>query len=268
MACTCTTNERPIFDDIADHYDETRGAARHEEIDAISSILNGCRTLLDIGVGTGRIAKPLQDRGFFVTGVDLSIKMMERAKDKGIENLVIGDARKLPFLDKSFDASISVHVFHLVNDRRHMMLEAARVSRKYIMSLVNESSHEGQEGNGRRSKIWEIYLETRAEFGFPLEPSRRLPKRFRESSIAEEFKPFKKLLVGNFKRNFSTHDPAERFGKSSRYVELSRDIPEKVNSKILDKVQERIAGMKHTVADSLITEYLYVWRPKDILNQF
>ncbi|EQD76124.1 Methyltransferase type 11 domain protein, partial [mine drainage metagenome] len=110
---------------------------------------------------------------FLFTGVDLSIKMMERAKDKGIENLVIGDARKLPFLDKTFDTSTSVHVFHLVNDRRQMMLEAARVSRKFIMSLVNETNRERQEGNSRRSMVWEIYLETREEYGYPLEPSKR-----------------------------------------------------------------------------------------------
>lgn len=231
------------------------------------SALEGCRTILDIGVGTGRIAKPLQERGFLVTGVDLSIKMMERAKEKGVENLVIGDSRKLPFLDQSFDASISVHVFHLVNDRRQMMLEAARVSRKFIMSLVNETRHEGQEENSSRRLIWETYLEIREEYGFPLDLSKRSPRRFRESSIAEEFMPFKKVLVGNFKRDFRSHDPIERFRKSSRYVELSRDIPEEVNSKIINEVQEKISGIKQTIGSRVSTEYLYVWRPGDITDQ-
>jgi len=193
--------------------------------------------------------------------------MMERAKEKGVENLVIGDSRKLPFLDKSFDASISVHVFHLVNDRRQMMLEAARVSRKFIMSLVNETRHEGQEENSTRRLIWETYQKIREEYGFPLDLSKRSPRRFRESSIAEEFMPFKKVLVGNFKRDFISHDPIERFRKSSRYVELSRDIPEEVNSKIINEVQERISGIKHTTGSRVSTEYLYEWRPGDITDQ-
>ena len=60
------------FDSIADIYDSTREPATDAEISAISDALKGCETVLDVGVGTGRFAKPLSELGFHVTGVDIS----------------------------------------------------------------------------------------------------------------------------------------------------------------------------------------------------
>lgn len=56
-----------IFDDIADYYDSTRTKAKTVEIDAIADALGVCRSVLEIGIGTGRIAEPLQERGFQIT---------------------------------------------------------------------------------------------------------------------------------------------------------------------------------------------------------
>ena len=64
--------------------------------------------------------------------------MLEKAKEKGIGHLVIGDARNLPFLESSFDATLIVHVFHLIEDNRKVMQEAGRVTRKMVMSIVRE----------------------------------------------------------------------------------------------------------------------------------
>lgn len=68
--------------------------------------------ILDIGCGTGRHAVELANRGYNVTGVDLSGKMLEKASQKAMEAEVdiefrLADARNLPF-KKEFDLVIMI----------------------------------------------------------------------------------------------------------------------------------------------------------------
>ncbi|HYB04084.1 MAG TPA: hypothetical protein VED17_06460, partial [Nitrososphaerales archaeon] len=62
------------FDEIAPVYDETRGVLDDETSRGIKQMLekHGCHSILEIGVGTGRVALPLIKDDFQVTGVDLS----------------------------------------------------------------------------------------------------------------------------------------------------------------------------------------------------
>lgn len=88
--------------------------------------------LLEVGIGTGRIAMPLIARGLRYTGLDLSVEMLNvcRAKCNGISNrvsLVEGDAQDLPFDPESFDALIAVHVWHLIPNLELALSQAIRV---------------------------------------------------------------------------------------------------------------------------------------------
>ena len=73
------------FDPVADRYDDTRGysAAVAERIAQglmrVGPISAG-NHLLEIGIGTGRIALPLLREGVNVTGVDISSRMVERLR--------------------------------------------------------------------------------------------------------------------------------------------------------------------------------------------
>ena len=60
--------------------------------------------LIDIGCGTGGYAAALAERGWDVTGVDVSEDMLRRAEAKGVRT-VRADAATLPFEDASFDAA-------------------------------------------------------------------------------------------------------------------------------------------------------------------
>ena len=62
---------------------------------------DGCSTILEIGVGTGRVAKPLQDRNPKIVGVDISRGMIQRAREKRIERLILADASHLPIRARS-----------------------------------------------------------------------------------------------------------------------------------------------------------------------
>ncbi|HTF33879.1 MAG TPA: class I SAM-dependent methyltransferase [Myxococcota bacterium] len=131
--------ERPdesiVFDRAADRYDATRGfppgvAERVAALVQEAAELKPRARLLEIGVGTGRLALPLAARGLRVTGVDLSRSMMERllAKRGSLPvDVVHADAAQLPFKDTSFDAVLGVHVFHLIPRWRDVLREVARV---------------------------------------------------------------------------------------------------------------------------------------------
>jgi SAM-dependent methyltransferase len=124
------------YDSMADEYDATRESATQQEIDALARSLEGRRTVLDVGVGTGRFAKPLSELGFEVTGMDVSRRMLMKAREKGLRDLLLGDAYRMPFRDKSFDAAIIIHVLHVVVDWVTVMQDLGRVTKGQVMSIL------------------------------------------------------------------------------------------------------------------------------------
>jgi ubiquinone/menaquinone biosynthesis C-methylase UbiE len=71
------------FDQLAEHYDETRGGEHRgdeyaADIDAQLPLGEG--PILEIGVGTGVVALGLCRRGRDVFGLDLSAPMLARAR--------------------------------------------------------------------------------------------------------------------------------------------------------------------------------------------
>ncbi|OUM66280.1 hypothetical protein PIROE2DRAFT_59463 [Piromyces sp. E2] len=73
-------------------------------------------TLLDAGCGTAPMISLLKEKypDKKYTGVDLSEKMIEKAKEKNLENteFVVGDCENLPFEENSFDIVINSQSFH------------------------------------------------------------------------------------------------------------------------------------------------------------
>jgi SAM-dependent methyltransferase len=128
------------FDRVADVYDETRRALDEETLAGIKEMLvkYGCHAILEIGVGTGRVSSPLMKSGYDMTGVDVSRRMMEKARSKSLTNLVLGDGRNAPFRENSFDATLMAHVFHLLEDPLLVMREGARVGRVGVFALVRK----------------------------------------------------------------------------------------------------------------------------------
>ena len=132
------------FDPIAHRYDATR----YHPADIAQQIAKGLIALgpipangsiLEIGVGTGRIALPLLAEGVNVTGVDISTKMLDLLHAKladrqaaephrawGALAVHITDATALPFADHTFDAAVTVHVFHLIPAWRDALSEVFR----------------------------------------------------------------------------------------------------------------------------------------------
>jgi SAM-dependent methyltransferase len=92
------SDESTSFDPVAPFYDESSGPefsaqAIRATVDLLAE-LAGSGRVLELGIGTGRIALPLAARGISVTGIDASQGMVEqlRAKPGGADiPVVIGD---------------------------------------------------------------------------------------------------------------------------------------------------------------------------------
>jgi SAM-dependent methyltransferase len=101
------------------------------ETELIAANLRG-RTILDIGIGTGRASLPLLDHGLQVTGIDSSQAMLDecrrRAGDRPI-HLTPGDVTAVPFEDAGFDSAISLNVLTHFPNWRAVLPEWLRVVR-------------------------------------------------------------------------------------------------------------------------------------------
>lgn len=88
---------------FADVYDEWYGTAPPAEaaVEALAA-LAGAGPVLELGVGTGRIALPLAARGLRVRGIDASVQMVQRLRAKpgsGAIRVTIGDMATLELGD-------------------------------------------------------------------------------------------------------------------------------------------------------------------------
>jgi ubiquinone/menaquinone biosynthesis C-methylase UbiE len=213
------------FDPVASIYDATRWSGVPPEImkkllNTMKELFAGCRAIIDVGIGTGRFAEYFNDSGFNIVGVDVSLSMMAKAREKRLRNLVQADAHHLPFGDSAFDGAIMIHVLHLVRDWVHVVSEVGRVTRKVIVAEV-----EGGEGFSPRQR----YLELRKEMGYPL-------KRFNdgEAGLRRMVSPATVKLVGDYWTDVDVHVEIDSFDK--RRSSVSWDIPAEVNSRIIQRL--------------------------------
>ena len=121
------------YDMVADtydyHYDHRRGRKYHTHLsNHLMKALPEGGNLLDIGCGTGLFVEKYIQHGGQGTGLDLSEKMVAKARHRCPDcEFIVGTGEKLPFGDCSFDAVSSVLVFSYVRDPVAMLSEVYRV---------------------------------------------------------------------------------------------------------------------------------------------
>lgn len=164
------------FDRAAGFYDATRvvpdeiaAATTAAMLDQIQRANAG--RVLEIGIGTGRIARPLARRGVRVVGVDISWEMMARLRaqltpEHAAPALLLADATALPFADGSFRAAIVVHVFHVVSSMASCVAEIIRVLARggVLLHVTRRPSERTRRFWDASEDEWNRLLSTR---GFP-----------------------------------------------------------------------------------------------------
>ncbi|MDD4323224.1 MAG: class I SAM-dependent methyltransferase [Eubacteriales bacterium] len=94
---------------------------------------------LDVGCGTGALAKVLYEQGLEVTAVDHSRGMLKQAAkkllDTSVKLLEIAEDEPLPFPDNTFDLVVSSYVAHGLKPEDRLILyeEMKRVARQYVV---------------------------------------------------------------------------------------------------------------------------------------
>lgn len=155
------------FDQAVPYYDQTR-VDPPWVMDAIADSilregqLSHASRVLEIGVGTGRIALPVVARGVPVVGIDLSRAMMgELQKKIAGQNVRVAlaqaDANHLPFADGLFDCIYAVHVYHLVANWQDALRQALRVLTRGGTLLISYHVRRNDSPNRRlRDKLAEL----------------------------------------------------------------------------------------------------------------
>jgi ubiquinone/menaquinone biosynthesis C-methylase UbiE len=240
------------FDRVAGIYDATRWSGIPPELlkkllTTMKDLFAGCSTILDIGTGTGRFAEYFNDAGFNVVGIDVSLPMMGKARQKNLRNLIQADMHRLPFRDAAFDGAIMIHVLHLVRDWVQVVHEVGRVTRKVIVAEVEDG-----EGFNTRSR----YLELRREMGYSLD-------RFNdgEAGLRRLVRPVIVKLVSDDWTDVDVHEEIDSFDR--RKSSVSWDVPAEVNDRIIERLHSE--NPEKTIRRREIVEVVG-WDPERLRN--
>jgi SAM-dependent methyltransferase len=131
MMAGVTTQESISFDKVAAIYDATRGGLERGMRFA-AAVAPHCSVgpVLEIGVGTAAIAKPLRERlGRTVLGVDLSIEMLRQGQRRLGATVAAADVTRLPVRTSSVGTVLASWLLHLVGDPATTLHEVTRVLR-------------------------------------------------------------------------------------------------------------------------------------------
>lgn len=227
------------FDQISKVYDATREPMEAPLVESLRSTLGswGIDRLLEVGVGTGRIALPLTAAGLEVTGVDASAGMLAFARSKKLDRLVRGSAYRLPFADGSFDAALFVHVLHILEEPQRALSEACRVGRVGAVAVVRpgrSGTPEPERSLRPRALVIDrlrregVDVPDRASGGPPVRERRLLeqspPDRLvllSESDVTEPLADELNLFVAGASR-WTLHVPAEALARA--VAEVRREL--------------------------------------------
>lgn len=130
------TLNQEYYDAFAPNYEAERGGKRqggyHDLLDELESdfvrrFAQG-KDVLEVGCGTGLVLERIQRFAANARGVDISPKMLELAKQRGLD-VQLASATELPFESESFDLACSFKVLAHIREIRQALAEMARVVR-------------------------------------------------------------------------------------------------------------------------------------------
>jgi len=134
--------------DSVDFYNATAASYRElytdEQIRKYDVALKSLRaipvgTVLDVGCGQGLFLQRISENSFLRVGVDVSLKMLEEAKEvtRSVADLLCADADYLPFKEQVFDSVFSFTLLQNMPDPSFTLCEMLRITGRSGIVLVS-----------------------------------------------------------------------------------------------------------------------------------
>lgn len=147
------TNHITVFDRNTSEYDnwfDKHSAFYQSEILALKQAISNNRKGLEIGVGTGRFAVPLNIK----SGVEPSLNMAKVAERRGLE-VIRAVAEDLPIEDSTFDFVLMVTTVCFLPDIPKAFSEVHRILKpggEIVLGIINKDSKLGRKYENDKSK--------------------------------------------------------------------------------------------------------------------
>jgi ubiquinone/menaquinone biosynthesis C-methylase UbiE len=156
------------FDNVADRYDrwyDTPHGAIYDRFEkkAIDKLLKDHtegKKLLEVGCGTGHWSRFFSTKGYEITGIDISERMVTIARNKNIalSSFHVMDGHSMSFADNSFDIAVAITTLEFAADPDAMIAEMARCVRKpggnLLFGVLNALSEYNQ---ARKKETGSLY---------------------------------------------------------------------------------------------------------------
>ena len=233
------------FDRISQIYDETREPLKEAAVNKIKNILlrDNCSSIMEVGVGTGPVAKPLQERSFEIVGLDVSKGMLLKAREKRVLRLILADADYLPIKEKSFDAAILAHVLQIFESPTEVFGKIVGVVKKDVVALVrgrddtlaNDSS--GNSMMSMMSMMRQMFEKVSSEMGYAL-PRRAGDWRRKESEFLAAVPPTELVTIQDELIETTIDERLSFFEK--RPFGYCLEVPDEVFHKIIQEVRSSL----------------------------
>ena len=159
------------FDWASSFYDYTRAIPDDLMKKTIETLqekveINSSSRILEVGIGTGRIAIPLSKKlNLNTVGIDISEKMLQKCREKitlhADVHLIVADGLSLPFSRNQFDIFLTCHILHLLPDPFQFI-------KNIISLLVQNGYYINLEAyvNYNQTLPFKIYYDKLAEAGY------------------------------------------------------------------------------------------------------
>jgi len=141
--------EKRFWEKQAKSYDKISTKVYEEayrvSIKKAKEILEPKQNVLEIGCGTGIITFGVADSVENITAIDISPKMIEKAKeknkrsDKNNIDFKVADGYELPYNDEEFDVILLFNVLHMVKQPERQLKEIHRLLKKdgYLITATD-----------------------------------------------------------------------------------------------------------------------------------
>ena len=153
------------------------------------------KKLLDVGCGTGHWSSFFSEYGFEVTGVDISERMIEIAKNKNISDasFQVANGHSLPFADGTFEVTAAITTLEFVRDAKAVVREMVRCTHKpagrLLVGVLNARASLNRQRKEEPESLW-----AKARLFSPKQLKQLLEPYGQLSMVTAGFVPNQKLL--------------------------------------------------------------------------